>query len=102
MTTLHTVNKSPFSHSELESCLDISRGGDAILLIENGVFAAKAGNVWHQRLTEAISKGIPVYALKNDLIARGLSAEQCEPIQLMDYADFVELTCHHERTQSWY
>lgn len=102
MTTLHTVNKSPFTHSELESCLDICRTGDAVLLIENGVIAAKKGNLWHNHLTAAANKGIRVYALKNDLLARGLSAEQCAPIKAIDYAEFVELTCNHQRTQSWY
>lgn len=102
MTTLHTVNKSPFSHSELESCLEICRTGDAVLLIENGVIAAKKGNLWHNHLTEAANKGISIYALKNDLLARGLSEEQCHPVKAIDYAEFVELTCNHQRTQSWY
>ncbi|VAW78495.1 hypothetical protein MNBD_GAMMA15-577 [hydrothermal vent metagenome] len=34
---LHTVNKSPFSHSSLESCLRFVGEGDVILLLVDGV-----------------------------------------------------------------
>ena len=37
---LHTVNKSPFDHNSLESCLKFARKGSAVLLIEDGVYAA--------------------------------------------------------------
>ena len=37
---LHTVNKSPFEHNGLATCLRYARPGSAVLLIEDGVYAA--------------------------------------------------------------
>ena len=41
MSTLHTVNNSPFERSSLTSCLDHLNAGDAVLLIEDGVVGAR-------------------------------------------------------------
>ena len=102
MATLHTINKSPFTHTELKSCLGICRPGDAILLIEDAVYAIKAGSVWNQHLSEAADSGIKLYALKNDVLARGIIFETGFSIETVDYSGFVQLACVHERTQSWY
>jgi tRNA 2-thiouridine synthesizing protein B len=40
---LHTVNKSPFEHSALDTCLRYAREGASVLLIEDGVYAAARG-----------------------------------------------------------
>ena len=36
---LHTVNKSPFDKSSLDTCLKFAKAGSSILLIEDGVYA---------------------------------------------------------------
>lgn len=103
MSTLHTVNKSPFTHTELQSCLVAASEGDSILLIENGVLAALAGTPWAEQLAAAGARGIALYALQDDLAARGLSADRCATItSLLDYAGFVRLSCQHQRIHSWY
>lgn len=43
MSTLHTVNKSPFEKNALKSCLGHLCSGDAVLMIEDGVFGARRG-----------------------------------------------------------
>jgi len=44
---LHIVNKSPFENSSLDSCLRVAAKGAALLLIEDGVYAAtKAAALW--------------------------------------------------------
>ena len=40
---LHIVNKSPFERNSLESCLKHAVKGSAILLIEDGIYAALKG-----------------------------------------------------------
>jgi len=40
MSTLHTVNKSPFDRSSLETCLRLAGKGNAVLLLEDGVYGA--------------------------------------------------------------
>ena len=44
MSILHTVNKTPFERNSLESCLKFASPGAAVLLIEDGVYAALAGS----------------------------------------------------------
>ncbi len=46
MSILHTVNKSPFEKNNLESCLRYAKSGSAILLIEDGIYAALAGTTF--------------------------------------------------------
>ena len=41
---LHIVNKSPTERTTLDSCLATVGGGSAVLLIEDGVYAATRGN----------------------------------------------------------
>ena len=43
MALLHTVNKSPFEKSSLETCLRIAVEGSSVLLIEDGVYGAMNG-----------------------------------------------------------
>ena len=43
MSTLHTVNKSPYERNALKSALDHVSIGDTVLLIEDGVLAARKG-----------------------------------------------------------
>ena len=41
---LHIVNKSPLDRPSLDTCLATAQPGGAILLIEDGVYAATNGN----------------------------------------------------------
>jgi len=45
MSTLHTVNKSPFATGALVSCLNHCKDGDAILMIEDGVYGGLTGTI---------------------------------------------------------
>lgn len=95
---LHTVNKSPYGDSALADCLRVCGGHDALLLIEDGVYAALAGGAWAEAL-RALPK---VYALAPDVAARGLEGRTAPGIELVDYAGFVQLCCEHAAVQSWY
>ena len=94
---LHIVNKSPYERNALESCLRLAQSGSALLLIEDGVYAAiKTGS--------AASKlsGLDVAALDADLKARGVSEDKLvEGVKVVDYADFVDLVEAKDKVQSW-
>ncbi len=101
MSTLHTVNKSPFQTSTLVSCLKHAKDGDGILLIEDAVYGtlkdtSAAGDVSPQQGRVAI------YALGPDLAARGLAeANLIDGIEVVDYGGFVDLVCKYDVTHSW-
>jgi tRNA 2-thiouridine synthesizing protein B len=94
---LHTVNQSPGTGSALASCLRIIDGKDCLLLLEDGVYAARAGQA--DTLLEA---GCKICVLEADAAARGL-LQLLEPgVELVDYADFVALAAECDSVQSWY
>ncbi len=90
---LHTVNKSPLGSSTLQSCLRVAAPGDPILLLEEGVYAARPGASSEPLLRQALA-GHPVYALDPDLKARAVGAV-VDGVQVIGYGEFVELVEHH-------
>ena len=97
---LHTVNKSPFEHKALETCLKFARQGSAVLLIEDGVYAAAKGTALSPRLQEVL-KTMSIYALKPDVEARGMQNRVMDGVRLVDYGGFVDLVVEHNAVQSW-
>jgi tRNA 2-thiouridine synthesizing protein B len=97
---LHIVNKSPYERNALAACLRLARPGSALLLIEDGVYAATRGNAAAASLKDAMPR-LKVYALRPDLEARGVVARVMEGIELVDYGGFVELACGQPNCQSW-
>ncbi len=98
---LHTVNKSPFERTNLESCLRLACKGSAILLYEDGVYAALRNTAATDRLAAATGD-CAIYVLGPDLAARGLEAEQViDGVTIVDYGGFVDLAVEHGPVQSW-
>jgi len=97
---LHTVNKSPFERNTLKGCLAHAKPGSAVLLIEDGVYAALAGTTASAMVQEAMTQ-VSVYALAPDLEARGVAKRVIDGIKVIDYAGFVDLVVEHPSTQSW-
>ncbi|MFW5332875.1 sulfurtransferase complex subunit TusB [Hydrogenophaga sp. ZJX-1] len=97
---LHIVNKSPHQTGSLESCLRMTQPGHAVLLIEDGVYAATAGSPLEERLKDA-GHTVRFYALKPDLDARGMTARTLGNVTLVDYAGFVDLVAEHSVSNSW-
>ena len=97
---LHTVNKSPFERNSLDSCLRYAKKGSAILLIEDGVYAATKGTTAAASITAAM-QDCDVYALQGDLEARGVADKVLDGIKLVDYNGFVDLAVEHDKVQSW-
>jgi tRNA 2-thiouridine synthesizing protein B len=97
---LHIVNKSPYERNALEACLRLAQAGSALLLIEDGVYAATRGSAAEASLKEVMAR-VKVYALKADLEARGVAGRVMDGIQLVDYGGFVDLACEQPNCQSW-
>ena len=97
---LHTVNKSPTERNALESCFKYLKKGSAVLLIEDGVYAATRGHAAESKL-RAASAHLEIYVLAPDLEARGMAQSLAEGLKPVDYTGFVELVAQHKNCQSW-
>jgi tRNA 2-thiouridine synthesizing protein B len=97
---LHIVNKSPSQSRTLDSCLRLAQDGSALLLIEDGVYAATRGNADAAALHRACGR-LQVYALQPDCDARGITPMLAEGITLVDYGGFVDLVAQRNTTHSW-
>ena len=97
---LHIINKSPFETNTLDTCLRMAQPGHALLLIEDGVYAATQGSAAEERMRQACST-LKVYALQPDMDARGVAGKVMDGVTLVDYGGFVDLTEKHETSHSW-
>jgi tRNA 2-thiouridine synthesizing protein B len=98
---LHLINKSPFDRNALDSCLRMAKSGGAILLIEDGVYAALANATHAKKIIDRMDD-FSFYVLGPDVAARGLSdAPLIEGIDVVDYEGFVDMVAEHDATQSW-
>lgn len=101
MATLHTVNKSPFATQTLLSCLGHAKDGDAILMIEDGVFGAVAGSALSETIA-ARTGAVRIHVLAEDMAARGIDAARLiEGVAPVGYDGFVDLVAETDRTQAW-
>jgi tRNA 2-thiouridine synthesizing protein B len=101
MSTLHTVNQSPFAGNCLDSCLKFAGPGAAVLLIEDGVYAALSGTRVERQVRAALDR-VKIYVLGPDLQARGLPAGRLiAGIAVVDYAGFVDLAAASRKVQAW-
>lgn len=98
MGALHLVNAAPPRSDALEACLRSASAGDAVLLIEDGTYAAVAAGA-----APAVSApaGVQLHVLEPDARARGLSARLQDHFTLVDHDGFVRLAVESERVVSW-
>jgi tRNA 2-thiouridine synthesizing protein B len=94
------VNKSPFERNTFDTCLAHVKKGNAILLIEDGVYAAMKGTAPAKKL-EQMMKTIPVYVLQPDVEARGMQSRVLDGVKMVDYGGFVDLAAEYPTVQSW-
>ncbi|MCG6896258.1 MAG: sulfurtransferase complex subunit TusB [Thiocapsa sp.] len=101
MSILHTVNKSPFERNALDSCLKFATDGSALLLFEDGIYAALKGTSVESPMSDAVGR-LKVYVLGPDLKARGFAEDRIvEGISVVDYAGFVDLAAESDKVQAW-
>lgn len=95
MSTLHLVNRSPFSSRTLESLEKALTEGDAVLLIEDGVYGVLCDAL------ASLGARARLYALEEDCSARGLEALD-DGVERIDVAGFVRLSAECQRTLAWF
>ena len=101
MSTLHTVNKSPFEKNSLETCVRLAAKGSTILMYEDGVYGAMKGTTVADTVKTAI-KNLQVCVMGPDLKARGIDAAKLlDGIKVVDYSDFVKLSVENDKVQAW-
>jgi tRNA 2-thiouridine synthesizing protein B len=97
MSMLHLVNKSPYERNSLNTCVGYVKEGDAVLLIEDAVYAAVKGGSAAAKL-----QGLDVSVLGPDLAARGIGKDKLvEGVEVVDFATFVDLVEAKDKVQSW-
>lgn len=94
---LHTLSHSPWQ-CDIDAMVRMLRDGDALLLLQDGVLAAMAGSRYVEILTNA---PIKVFALRDDIEARGLAAQISTTIDVVSYTDFVNLAIAHTGQMNW-
>ena len=87
MATLHLVNKA----AAWADCEPLLSPEDAVLLIEDGVYAAMP----------APPEGLQLQALEPDVRARGLLGRLPPSVGLASFDDFVRLVVGNDRVVSW-
>ncbi len=88
---LYIMAKSPLNTRDLEQCSALKKSsGSKVLLIEDAVIAAKKGISSQNIIEKFQNDGIAVYALKDDLEARGLK-DLVESVKVINYEGFVDL-----------
>ena len=97
---LHIVNKSHAQSTSLQSCLRLAQPGQALLLIEDAVYAATSGGAATSGMAAALTT-LKVYALQPDVDARGMAGKLVAGVTPIDYAGFVDLVAEHRNNQSW-
>ncbi|MEQ9877979.1 sulfurtransferase complex subunit TusB [Pectobacterium aroidearum] len=94
---LHTLSCSPY-HTDLDTLLQSLDKGDVLVLLQDGVIAALAGgNIIPRLLDSAVS----LYALRHDVVARGMAEQISNSVVLIDYNEFVQLTVEHSQQLAW-
>lgn len=94
---LHTLSLSPWQH-DISAPLRLTKVGDDLLLLSDGVIAALEGNRFLDILRTA---PITLYALNEDIEARGLTGQISSDVVRVSYTDFVRLTIKHAGQLTW-
>lgn len=92
---LHTLTKSPVS-ADLTTLCQMMGEDDELLLLQDGVLCAMRGSPALDALPAE-----RVYALAEDVEARGLSAHISPDVRLLDYTQFVTLSIKHTSQMAW-
>jgi len=101
MPVLHVVSGSPQGSHALAHCLARVQEGDALLLSENGVYAALVDSAACRSLN--VFPRLSVYALTPDLEARGIAFDELWPgVERIDYEGFVDLAVRYPISLSWF
>lgn len=94
---LYTMSSSPYT-CDFVALLRTTAKNDNIVLLSDGVIAGLNGSL---PLTLLTTSQLKLYALKNDIIARGLYKHISPDINIISYNEFVILTEKNIVQLSW-
>jgi tRNA 2-thiouridine synthesizing protein B len=98
--TLHILNKN--DSTLWQTCLQSLQAGDALLLIEDGVYLAMLNSAALQVLNSQAKALSSLHVLAEDLALRGISARIAPVFSCIPYQAFVELCLQHNRVVNWH
>lgn len=94
---LHLIFQSPLDSAVLERIAV----GDEVIFLENAVLRLLKNSVFSAALTQQLTKN-RLYVLADDLLVRGLNAtDLVAGIEVITYAQWVDLTIKNTVIQSW-
>lgn len=96
MSILHTIARSPTSNLLASSSSLLARN-DALLFLEDGVFYASRSD-----LLSGLTGRHKLFALKEDVLARGLQNKIADSVEVISTRKFVQLCCDHDQVVSWF
>lgn len=94
---LYTLSHSPYACNLVE-LLSTAQSGDDLLLLADGVIAGLRGSPAIRSLSYS---PLTLYALENDVAARGLTPHFAHNILIISYTDFVRLTEKQPQQIAW-
>jgi tRNA 2-thiouridine synthesizing protein B len=100
---LYTISTSPY-YSDFNSLINLLTEQDEVLLLHDGVLLGHkiaSGKKDNHYLIQLKDKGIHVFALQDDVEARGLMPYISSYVRQISYVDFVQLTVKHPQYFAW-
>ncbi|WMY96662.1 MAG: sulfurtransferase complex subunit TusB [Arsenophonus sp.] len=100
---LYGISTSPY-YTDINSLISLVMKEDEVLLMQDGVlmghktFSTNNDNYY---LMQFKNKGIHVFALQDDVEARGLTPYISSYVCQISFIDFVKLTIKHTQYFSW-
>lgn len=99
---LHLVNYRFSGVGDVTRCFGRMESGACVLLIENGLYCARAGSAISAEIETQLAQ-FEVKVLQPDLEARGIDqSELIEGIDVIDDQGFVDLSITHGPVVSWF
>lgn len=96
--TLHTLNKQ--RNDLVQLCVSALAPEDSLLLLEDGVYAA-LGDADIQHGLAGLPASVKLYALIEDLAARGINGKVPEVFIRINYREFVGLSLACNKVVNW-
>ncbi|MCG8610980.1 MAG: sulfurtransferase complex subunit TusB [Pseudomonadales bacterium] len=98
MSNLFLFNLSRNHNEDLKTCLELMNNSDSLLLLENGVFWTEKGAMTDDIHKQILHKNLTVFALDEDVQARGITPINAVSVNLIDYSGFVTVVEKHRQT----
>ncbi|QJC37841.1 sulfurtransferase complex subunit TusB [Enterobacteriaceae endosymbiont of Donacia bicoloricornis] len=98
---LYTLFNSP-SSCNFSLLLNYLNQNDDLLLIQDGVIAGLKNSIFMEEITKVKQKmKILIFAINNDILARGLDVNISKKVVRIDYIEFVNLVIKNKKQIIW-